>query len=58
MVMKKYTVGVDVGGTSVKMGVFTVGGDLLFKWEIPTRTEDGGKYVLSDITQSLEQARE
>lgn len=56
--MKKYTVGVDVGGTSVKMGVFTVGGDLLFKWEIPTRTEDGGKYVLSDITQSLEQARE
>ncbi|MEE1312909.1 MAG: ROK family glucokinase [Lachnospiraceae bacterium] len=55
--MKKYAVGVDVGGTTVKMGMFTVEGELLCKWEIPTRTEDGGKYILSDITKSLEEKR-
>lgn len=53
--MKKYAVGVDVGGTSVKMGMFTVDGELLFKWEIPTRTEENGKYILGDIKESLDQ---
>ena len=51
--MKKYTVGVDVGGTSVKMGVFTVGGDLLFKWEIPTRTENNGAAILPDVADTV-----
>ena len=40
--MAKYVFGVDVGGTTVKMGLFTVEGELLDKWEIKTRTEDGG----------------
>ena len=43
--MAKYVFGVDVGGTTVKMGLFTVEGELLDKWEIKTRTEDGGKTV-------------
>ena len=41
--MSKYVFGVDVGGTTVKMGLFTVEGEVLDKWEIKTRTEDGGK---------------
>lgn len=32
--------GVDLGGTTVKMGVFTVEGSLLSDWEIPTRKEE------------------
>ena len=35
--MKKYCFGIDVGGTTVKMGLFTTEGELLDKWEIPTR---------------------
>ena len=32
--MMKYCFGVDVGGTTVKLGLFTVEGELLDKWEI------------------------
>lgn len=52
--MEKYVVGVDVGGTTVKMGIFTIDGELLSKWEIPTRTEENGKYILGDIADSVE----
>ena len=31
--MKKYVFGVDVGGTTVKMGLFNVAGEVLEKWE-------------------------
>ena len=51
--MSKYVFGVDVGGTTVKMGLFTVEGEVLDKWEIKTRTEDGGKNVLPDIADSI-----
>ena len=35
------------------MGLFTVEGELLDKWEIPTRTENGGEAVLPDIAASI-----
>ena len=38
--MGKYIFGIDVGGTSVKCGLFCEEGSLLEKWEIPTRTEE------------------
>ncbi len=47
--MKDYCFGIDVGGTTVKMGLFKTDGQLVEKWEIPTRTEDGGKAILPDI---------
>ena len=34
--MGKYCFGVDVGGTTVKLGLFNTSGDLMEKWEIPT----------------------
>ena len=36
----RYCMGVDVGGTSVKLGLFETEGKLLDKWEIPTRKEN------------------
>ena len=51
--MAKYYVGVDVGGTTVKMGLFSDEGEFIRKWEIPTRTEDGGKQILPDIVDSI-----
>lgn len=52
--MSKYVFGVDVGGTSVKMGLFDKEGNILDKWEIPTRTEDGGKNILPDVAKSIQ----
>ena len=51
--MGKYVFGVDVGGTTVKIGYFDLEGNVLDKWEIPTRTEDGGKNILPDVAQSI-----
>lgn len=53
--MKKYCFGVDVGGTTVKLGYFDTEGTLLDKWEIPTRTADGGKAILPDIAASIQE---
>ena len=51
----KYAIGIDVGGTSVKLGLVSEEGELLEKWEIPTRTEDAGKNVLPDIAISIKE---
>ena len=52
--MASHVFGVDVGGTTVKMGLFDIDGNVLDKWEIPTRTEDNGKNILPDIAASIE----
>lgn len=49
----KYVFGVDIGGTTVKLGFFDTEGNILDKWEIPTRKELGGKYILPDIADSI-----
>ncbi len=51
--MSKLCFGVDLGGTTVKMGLFTVEGSLLEDWEIPTRKEEKGAYILDDIAASI-----
>lgn len=51
--MKKYVFGVDVGGTTVKLGLFDAQGNVLDKWEIPTRCEDEGSHILPDIADSI-----
>lgn len=52
--MAKYVFGVDIGGTTVKIGLFTAEGTMVDKWEITTRTDEGGKYILGDIAASIE----
>ena len=49
----KYCFGVDIGGTFVKLGLFTTEGELLDKWQIPTRREDNSSHVLPDIAASI-----
>lgn len=51
--MANYLFGVDVGGTTVKMGLFDKDGNVIEKWEIPTRTENGGEKILPDIADSI-----
>ena len=45
----RYCFGVDIGGTTVKLGLFTTDGEIVDKWEIKTRTENHGEAVLPDI---------
>ncbi len=51
----KYCFGVDIGGTFVKLGLFTVDGELLDKWQIVTRREDNSSHILPDIAKALEE---
>ena len=51
--MEKYCFGIDVGGTTVKCGLFSTEGEVLDKWEIPSRTEDGGKNILPDVAAAI-----
>ena len=51
--MKKYVLGADIGGTTVKLVLFTVDGELLDKWEIPTVLGEGSD-ILRDVASSCE----
>ena len=49
----KYCFGVDIGGTTVKLGVFEEEGKNIDKWEIPTYTENEGVKILPDVAASI-----
>lgn len=51
--MKQYGFGVDIGGTTCKIGLFEMIGSLLEKWEIPTNTENGGAAILDDVAEAV-----
>lgn len=51
--MGKRIFAADIGGTTVKLGMFTVEGELLDKWEIDTRKENNGGFILPDIADSI-----
>ncbi len=52
--MKKYAFGVDIGGTTCKIGFFETTGVLLDKWEIHTNTENGGANILPDVAKAID----
>lgn len=54
----RYGFAADVGGTSVKLGLFKETGTLVKKWEIPTDTSDHGSHILPQIAKSLEACRQ
>ena len=51
--MGSYCFGIDVGGTTVKCGLFQTDGTLVDKWEIPTRTENKGENILPDVADTI-----
>ena len=54
----RYCFGVDIGGTTVKMGVFHFDGTLIEKWEIETRKENHGEMILPDVADSIREKME
>ena len=53
--MGKYCFGIDVGGTTIKCGLFQTDGLLVDKWEIVTRTQNAGENILPDIAKTVEE---
>ena len=51
--MSKYVFGIDIGGTTIKMGLFDEAGEVLDKWEIETRTQNNGENVIPDISEAV-----
>ena len=49
----KYCFGVDIGGTTVKLGLFSEAGAIVEKWEIVTRTENEGAAILPDVAEAI-----
>ena len=56
--MANYIYGIDIGGTTVKMGLFDEEGTMIDKWEIVTHKEDGGEQILPDIAASIKEKNE
>ena len=53
--MSNYAFGADIGGTTVKIGMFDKEGNKQDAWEIPTRTENNGSNILPDIAASIKE---
>ena len=51
--MKKNIIGIDLGGTSVKLAFVSPEGELLEKWSIPTNILENGKHIIPDIISSI-----
>ncbi len=56
--MEKVGIGVDVGGTGIKLGLFQPDGTILKKWEFPTDTSENGTHILPDIAESIRKTME
>lgn len=52
--MKKYAFGVDIGGTTCKIGFFETSGTLLDRWEIKTNTINNGESILEDVAKAVD----
>ena len=51
--MKEYAFGIDLGGTTAKIGLFTTSGALLEKWEVPTDISNAGEHILENLAAAI-----
>ena len=51
--MKEYALGIDLGGTTAKIGLFTTSGALLEKWEVATDTSHAGEHILENLAAAV-----
>ncbi|CQR24179.1 glucokinase [Streptococcus varani] len=51
--MTKKIIGIDLGGTSVKLAMISQEGEILEKWSIKTNVLDNGTHIVPDIISSI-----
>ncbi|HFR3756543.1 TPA: ROK family glucokinase [Streptococcus suis] len=52
--MSKKIIGIDLGGTSVKLAILTTEGEIQEKWSIKTNILDDGSHIVPDIIDSIQ----
>lgn len=52
---EKWHVGVDLGGTTVKIAFINENGEIISKWEIPTDRSENGRRITKDIARAIEE---
>lgn len=52
---KKWLVGVDLGGTTIKMAFISQDGEILHSWEIPTNKSEKGIHIPASIAKSIDE---
>ena len=53
MMMRIYNLGIDIGGTSIKFGLFDLEGNLLDVWTLKTNKSNQGSYILPEIAELI-----
>ncbi|AER19270.1 ROK family glucokinase [Streptococcus suis] len=51
--MSKKIIGIDLGGTSVKLAILSTEGEIQEKWSIKTNILDDGSHIVPDIIDSI-----
>lgn len=52
--VEKWLIGVDLGGTTIKIAFLSLYGEILHKWEIPTDKSNEGKNITTDIAKAID----
>jgi glucokinase len=52
---EKWLVGVDIGGTSIKLGFINQSGEIIHRWAINTNKNEKGQHIPTDISTSIHQ---
>ncbi len=58
MVEKKWFIGVDLGGTTIKLAFINYYGEIQHKWEIPTDKSEEGRHITTHIARALDDKME
>lgn len=53
--MLNKVMGIDIGGTSIKMALFDTMGTMLDRWQIPTNRENAGENIPDEIVNSIKE---
>ncbi len=51
----KYSIGIDLGGTSIKIGIVNSKGKIVSKLSLPTKAEEGPNIVVSQIKKGIKE---
>ena len=51
----KKVIGIDLGGTSAKIGILNTSGEIDLKWSIDTDISDEGSKIVPNIIKSLKE---
>ncbi|WP_027407794.1 ROK family glucokinase [Anoxybacteroides tepidamans] len=55
---EKWLIGVDLGGTTIKMAFVSIYGEIIDKWEIDTNRTEQGKHIVTDIAKAIDRKLE